>query len=228
MGLVVSAGAFQNSQSIVRSIRATSTQSVPTSMAVSTNNNDTQGEAKKLLERAAQLRAEIAQAEGKTIQQVQDEAKSKKEEERRRIEHANLQKEADKAEHNKTKDPGRYLVQVPNTVDDMVRQAARAVERALQDGITRQTVRFNLVTENQPATEESEWPGGTRQMYREAGKPLADALLREVRAPTKHIDQMVEERRLAPTLKAQDIWDFDGTALHTAEAAEDPVPISKP
>lgn len=32
----------------------------------------------------------------------------------------------------------------------------------------------------------------------------------------------MEERRLAPTTKSQDIWDFDGSALHTAEAAEGP------
>jgi Domain of unknown function (DUF1995) len=188
---------------------------------VTTNDSD-QDEAKKLLERAAQLRAEIARAEGKTLEQVQDEAKSKKEDERRRLEETDRQRKAAKEKHDKSKDPGSYLVQVPNTVDDMVRQAARAVERAFQDGITRQTVRFNLVTEEQPATEENEWPGGARQMYREAGKPLTDALLREVRAPTKQVDKVVEERRLAPALKAQDIWDFDGSALHTAEAAEGP------
>merc|ERR1712232_629123 len=57
-------------------------------------------------------------------------------------------------------------------------------------------------------------------MYRESGGPLTDALLREVRAPTK--DKHPNNRNNSPKLKKQDIWDFDGTALHTAEAAEGP------
>jgi hypothetical protein len=57
-------------------------------------------------------------------------------------------------------------------------------------------------------------------MYRESGNPLTTALLREVRAPTKDLDIVKEQRRLPPTITAQDIWDFDGSALHTAEAAE--------
>ncbi|KAG7372484.1 DUF1995 domain containing protein [Nitzschia inconspicua] len=217
LGLFDPTLAFQNSYHC--SIGAPVTKPLLNPLWMVTTNNE-EDEAQKLLDRAAQLRAEIAQAEGKTLEQVQDEAKRKKDDEKRRIEQADRQRDAAKAQHNQSKDPGSYLVQVPNTVDDMVRQAARAVERAFQDGITRQTVRFNLVTENQSATEENEWPGGARQMYREAGKPLTDALLREIRAPTKKVDEMVQERRLAPTVKAQDIWDFDGSALHTAEAAE--------
>jgi hypothetical protein len=111
-------------------------------------------------------------------------------------------------------------MQVPMTVDDMVRQAARAVERAFQDGKTRQTVRFNLVEEEQSPVEENEWPGGSKQMYREAGGPLTTALLREIRAPTKNQSGAEQLRNLAPTIQAQDIWDFDGSALHTAQASE--------
>jgi hypothetical protein len=117
-------------------------------------------------------------------------------------------------------DDGARMVQIPVTFDDMVRQASRAVERAFKDGKTRQTVRFNLIGEEESATEENEFPGGSKQMYREAGGPLTDALLREVRAPTK--DKNPERRNDNPELKKQDIWDFDGTALHTAEAAEGP------
>merc|ERR1712157_161507 len=113
-------------------------------------------------------------------------------------------------------DGGRF-VQVPVTFDDMVWQASRAVERAFKDGKTRQTVRFNLVGEEEPSTEEKQFPGGAKQMYRESGGPLTNALLREVRAPTTHYAE-----KLTPTLKQQDIWDFDGTALHAAEAAEGP------
>jgi hypothetical protein len=199
---------------------------VPRTTAVSSttlqmSSDDVSSNAQKLLDRAAALRAEIAQAEGKTLEQVQQEAQTKKNEERQRTEQAKQQKqEAAAKAKDAQRTAGDYRVQIPNTFDDMVRQAARAVERAFADGKTRQTVRFNLVTEKQAATEENEWPGGVRQMYREAGKPLTDALLREVRAPTKKVEDMVEERRLAPTLKQQDIWDFDGSALYTAEAAE--------
>merc|ERR1711959_589792 len=91
-------------------------------------------------------------------------------------------KNSNNVKHN---NDGSCFVQVPVTFDDMVRQASRAVERAFQDGMTRQVVRFNLIGEEESATEENEWPGGAKQMYRESAKPLTDALLREVRAPTK-------------------------------------------
>lgn len=179
----------------------------------------TDDSAQRLLDRASELRAEIAAMEGKTLEQVETEAQQKKESEVQRKE----EKERENAERKEQRQPaskdGRFL-DVPNTHDDMVRQAARAVERAFADGKTRQTVRFNLVEEEQSVVEENDFPGGTKQMYREAGKPLTTALLREVRAPTKDRESRNEQRNLAPTIKEQDIWDFDGTALHTAEAAE--------
>ena len=180
-------------------------------------------DAQKLLAKAAQIRAEIAMAEGKTLEQVEDEAKTKKQEENRRIEEAKEASAKRKLEIKSSNDPntGGFL-QVPVTFDDMVRQAARSVERAHKDGKKRQTVRFNLIGEEESATEENEFPGGFKQMYREAGCPLTEALLREVRAPTKNLDDFSEERRLNPTLKKQDILDFDGSAIHTAEAAEGP------
>lgn len=170
------------------------------------------------------MRAEIAAAEGKTLEEVEDEAKAKKEDERLREERAKEERSAaakKREEDNVLRDDdGARFVQVPVTFDDMVRQASRAVERAFQDGKNRQTIRFNLVGEEEAATEENEWPGGAKQMYRESGGPLTNALLREVRAPTK--DKNPDLRRNNPELKVQDIWDFDGTALHTAEAAEGP------
>lgn len=174
----------------------------------------------QLKEAAAKLRAEIAALEGKSIEQVEKEARQKKEiEKKRRVEQelASAERRVQAVEERKT--DGSFL-EVPNTFDDMVRQASRAVERAFRDGKTRQTVRFNLVGEGQSATEENEWPGGAKQMYREAGGPLTNALLREIRAPTKNVDDFVGERTLAPEIKSQDIWDFDGSALHTAEAKE--------
>lgn len=187
------------------------------------SNVDENEAAKRLLEKAQELRAEIAAMEGKSIEQVEEEAEKKKESERLRRQEQdekNRKKRKERELAGSSHDKGQYLVQVPETFDDMVRQAARAVERAFQDGKTRQTVRFNLVREEgESATEENEWPGGARQMYREAGKPLTTALLREARAPTKKYENP-EQGRLAPTLKAADIWDFDGSALHTAEASE--------
>lgn len=184
-------------------------------------------EAQILLERAARLRAEIAKAEGKTLEEVEKEARAKKDDEKMRRERADQEAAIARTKRREgagmKNDVGGSCpapAQLPTTFDDMVRQAARASERAFRDGITRQTIRFNLVTEDQPAKEENEWPGGARQMYREAGRPLAEAFLREIRAPTKDVNEVVEQRRLAPALKRQDIWDFDGSALHTAEARE--------
>jgi hypothetical protein len=179
--------------------------------------------AQQLLDKAAQLRAEIAAMEGKTVSQVETEARVKKETQVQRTQQQDLENaERKKNAVSDRLTDGRFL-DVPVTFDDMVRQAARAVERAFQDGKTRQTVRFNLVGEDQSAMEENEFPGGSRQLYREAGNPLTTALLRELRAPTKDVDQPNnDQRRLAPTLSAQNIWDFDGSALHTAQAKEGP------
>eukprot|EP00538_Stauroneis_constricta_P008864 CAMPEP_0119550502 /NCGR_PEP_ID=MMETSP1352-20130426/4004_1 /TAXON_ID=265584 /ORGANISM="Stauroneis constricta, Strain CCMP1120" /LENGTH=399 /DNA_ID=CAMNT_0007596377 /DNA_START=130 /DNA_END=1329 /DNA_ORIENTATION=+ len=179
----------------------------------STTDEGTGTAAQKLRDRAAQLREEIAKLEGKTIEQVEEEhqqsklAKQKLEEDRKQKAVADKQ--------NRVTDDGRF-VQVPVSHEDMARQAARAVERAFKDGITRQTVRFDLIAEDQAVGDENEWPGGAMQMYREAGKPLANALLKEIRAPTKEVKE--NERRMPPTVTAQDLWDFDGSALHTAEA----------
>ena len=178
------------------------------------------GEAQRLKDAAAKLRAEIAAMEGKSVEQVEMEALQKKEtEKQRRKEQDQLTMERRAQAVEERKHDGSFL-DVPNTFDDMIRQASRAVERAFRDGKTRQTVRFNLIGEQQSAVEENEWPGGAKQIYREAGSPLTNALLRDIRAPTKRVDSYVGERSLAPEIKSQDIWDFDGSALHTAEAKE--------
>lgn len=194
--------------------------------------SDTDAATKLLLDKAAQLRAEIASMEGKTVKQVNQEAQEKKQGEADRLKVQKEENVARMAERQARapSDQGRSFVQLPNTVDDMIRQAARAVERAYKDGKKRQTVRFHLVSyeddssansnkyqngNNYNVLEENQWPGGAQQMYREAGKPLTSALLKEVRVePTKE--------NLAPTIKEQDIWDFDGSALHTAEASAGP------
>lgn len=193
---------------------------IPSSDIAVYSTTESESESQKLLDRAAQLRAEIAAMEGKSVEEVETEAREKKEtERRRRKEDAKRDEERKSTFAVKSETDGSFL-QVPVTFDDMVRQAARSVERAFQAGKTRQTIRFNLVSEEQSAVDENEFPGGARQMYRESGGPLTAALLREIRAPTKDLEGSNDQRRLAPKLKKQDIWDFDGSALHTAEAAE--------
>ena len=212
----------------------TTVATTSTVLSMASNENDA---AKELLDKAAKIRAEIAAMEGKTVEEVEKEAQDKKDAEQSRRDEQQKQKElamstssssssssTDQDNNNINKANGRYL-QVPNTHEDMVRQAARAVERAFADGITRQTVRFNLINvqEDQSAIEENQWPGGAQQIYRESAKPLTTELLREIRAPTKPEDKDNKNmRKLPPKLNQQDIWDFDGSALHTAEAAEGP------
>jgi hypothetical protein len=169
--------------------------------------NDGIDAAKALREKAAQLRAEIAALEGKSVDQVEQEAKDKKDQ---ALNAKSASLEARKAP-SKPVDYGK-MMEVPTGSQDMVYQAARAVERAYADGIKRQTVRFVLLAEGQGVSQETnEWPGGSAQMYREAGKPLTSELLREIRLNTNVG---------SPNVRAQDIWDFDGSAIHYAEAKD--------
>ena len=161
-----------------------------------------------LREKAARLREEIAKLEGKTVEQVAKEAQDKKD----------AKIEADKKlEEIKGStapfDKGR-MIDIPEDIDSMIFQAARAVEMAYKDGIKRQTVRLALVAEGDSFQELNQWPGGAQQMYREAAKPLTTALLGEINSSSKQV--------LPPKVTAQDIWDFDGSALLTAEGHEGP------
>jgi hypothetical protein len=116
----------------------------------------------------------------------------------------------------------RYLAP-PETPEEQVRQAVGAVERAFASGVTRQIVRFALVPVGETLNQEDRlWPGGARQMYREAAKPMTVSLLKQVRAPTiaSTIDAAGFTR--PPAVTAQDVWDFDGSALVTAQAATGP------
>ena len=108
-------------------------------------------------------------------------------------------------------DKGR-MIDIPEDIDSMIFQAARAVEMAFRDGIKRQTVRLALVAEGDSFLELNQWPGGAQQMYREAAKPLTTALLGEINPSLNKL--------LPPKVTAQDIWDFDGSALLSAEGRE--------
>ena len=184
------------------------------SLAGETNDNKDssgQSQAQSLRDKAAELRAEIAALEGKTVQQVQQEAQQKKDATQQRIAAAERQR-------TETKPRGDYrgrMLEVPYNRQDMVEQAARAVERAYKDGITRQTVRFALIKEDQSFVDLELWPGGAEQMSREAAKPLTRDLLKTMR-----LDK--EQVFLPPEIKEQDVWDFDGSALISSEAKQGP------
>jgi Domain of unknown function (DUF1995) len=183
--------------------------SIPTSLFAS--------ESDKLFEKAATLRAEIAALEGKSLEQVEQEAREKKEE-REMAQSQREQQIKSRGDSGIISSSSGWKVEVPGNARDMVVQAARAVERAYKDGLTRQTVRFNLVNVADDELHQTGfeamnlWPGGARQMYREAGKPLTMELLKTIRVDPNQL--------LSPQVTDQDIWDFDGSALISSQAKE--------
>lgn len=175
--------------------------------------------AQKMLEKAAQIRAELAQLEGKTLAEVEKEADDEKE--RKRIRTDELQTKTTPEE----KRVPAQVVYLPETIEEQTRQASLSIERAFKDGITRQTVRLALITKDKSVSAgKEEWPGGSKQMYREAGRPLSEALMQEVRATASSADTDKDDVNTfqRPEVTAQDIWDFDGSALITAKAASGP------
>lgn len=200
---------------------------VPIPLTQQFSTDSANAEVERLREQAAKIRRELAELEGKSIEQVEEEAKQEKDIQLAR------QKEMEEAAAAKPLSSKRSrsnaVLYVPENIEEQTRQAALAIERAFEDGITRQTVRLALIKEGEaitPSEEENGWPGGAQQMYREAGRPLTEELLREIRATAKSI-QTEEEKNsgkenFPPEIKAQDIWDFDGSALITAEAAAGP------
>jgi len=190
-------------------------------------------EALKLREKAAKVRAELASLEGKSLDQVEEEAAKEKEQRERLITESKAASEAAMFKRKSSADKTRGLpvVYVPTNIEEQSVQAAMAIERAFQDGITRQTVRLALINTRETeeiGVEDEDFVGGAKQMYRESGKPLTTALLKEVRAVATDIQSEDDKKKgagkekLPPTIKAQDIWDFDGSALITSEAAAGP------
>lgn len=185
------------------------------------------------------MREEVAALTGSTVEEVEREAALKKQQlaaveekaAQERQERALQRQQQSKDSSDRRKADGSFL-EVPETPDDQIWQAKAAVERAFRDGkITRQIVRFALVPENETLNQEDrQWPGGAQQMYREAAGPLTRALLQQVRAPTKDNDDGDgdddNDKKSAtsatylskqPVVQSQDIWDFDGSALVTAQ-----------
>ena len=171
-------------------------------------------EAKNLLEKAAQIRKELAALEGKTYEEVEMEAEKEKETRKQRLkEMRDISKKPSKSEGER-KSQRAQMLYVPETAEEQNNQASLAIERAFKDGITRQTVRLALVKKGKPISgEEEEWPGGAKEMYREAGRPLTEELLKEVRAVAAGLVTDEEEKSgkkdFPPNIKAQDLWDFD-------------------
>jgi len=215
------AHAFAPSTSIP--LKTLSTLNYPSTLYGS--KDDADDETKKLLEQAARIRAEIAQLENKSIEEVEKEAREKKQQQQSlhmKQEERSSKRKEELANNKSGNDDGRFLY-VPETAEDQIRQATSAIERAFQDKVTRQTVRLALIKENSlVSANPEEWPGGAKQMYREAGRPLTEELLKEIRAPTESVDKNAGsnvDRFMAPNVTSQDIWDFDGSGLVTAEAA---------
>ena len=190
-----------------------------------TNPND---EVDRLRKQAAKIREELAALEGKSVAQVEDEAQQEKSLRAKREQEMKEEREI-KSKSKKSSRRTSGTIYVPETIEEQTRQAALAVERAFQDDITRQTVRLALVQEGNPITpaeEENGWPGGAQQMFREAGRPQTEALLSEIRATAKSL-QTEEEKKsgkeaFPPKIITQNIWNFDGSAIVTAEAASGP------
>ena len=171
-------------------------------------NGSNEDKAKALLEEVARIRAQVAELEGKTVDEVNQEAQAKKDmiKEGTSGPAVDVSDASDASEQQPTdrRQNGYAVVQVPYTPDEMVEQAAQAVHRAWRDGVLRQTVRLALMKEGTNIQELEQWPGGAQQMAREAGKPLSTDLLRE----TMRVREVFR-----PELTMEDIWDFDGSAI---------------
>mmetsp|Transcript_317 Transcript_317/g.610 ORF Transcript_317/g.610 Transcript_317/m.610 type:complete len:396 (-) Transcript_317:253-1440(-) len=213
----------QSTPQHVASTRAGSTPSSSSALNLS-NDND---EVRKLLAKAKQLREEAAVMSGKTVVQMEAEVALEKESARERaavVEKARREREEQNATVRRS---DAQILPVPDDGPSQIQQAASAVERAFADGIVRQTVRFALLEEGEEMTGElNDFPGGMEQMYRESGRPLAEALLREVRAYSKNASKGESETasggnsNAPPEVTAEDIWDFDGSAVITARSAD--------
>ena len=164
------------------------------------------------------MREEAAAMSGKSVEEMEQEVQEEKRLAQER--QATIEKARKEREESGKSRSNMQILPVPDDAKAQIQQAASAVERAFKDGIVRQTVRFALLGEDEAMSgEQNEWPGGAQQMYREAGRPLTEELLREVRAYAKDASVDTELSRMPPEVSAEDIWDFDGSAIISAKAA---------
>lgn len=180
-------------------------------------------EVQKLLAKAKQLREEAAAMSGNSVEEMEQEAAQQKRLDQER--QASIERARKEREESRASRSNMQILPVPDDGPSQIQQAASAVERAFQDGIARQTVRLAMLEEGEAMTGEvNNFPGGMEQMYREAGRPLSEALLREVRAYSRVSVEGSEHdgssrSNMPPDVTAEDIWDFDGSAVVTARAA---------
>lgn len=158
---------------------------------------------------------------GKTIEEMEQEVQEKKKKAQER--QAVMEKARQEREESGNNRKSTQVVPVPDNAQAQIQQAASAVERAFKAGIVRQTVRFALLSEEEEMKgEQNEWPGGVQEMYRESGRPLTESLLRELRAYSKSSAENEDQQgnsNMPPQVVAEDIWDFDGSAIVTATAS---------
>ena len=105
----------------------------------------------------------------------------------------------------------------PLTGEQMVTQAAQALERAFDAGHRRLTIRFPLTLGLE--SDDARWfafAGGAPQMALRA-RPLAAEILKRV--DTAPRGEGAAWTRPPPKIVEQTLWDFDGSYLLTAEAA---------
>jgi len=194
------------------------TETSPSSSALHLSSDD---EVQKLLAKAKQLREEAAAMSGQSVQEMEEEVQQEKKlaQERQAV----VEKARKERKEKTTSRNNMQILPVPDDGPSQIQQAASAVERAFADGIVRQTVRMAMLETDEAMTGEvNDFPGGMEQMYREAGRPLAESLMREVRAYSKNADvdeTETSQYNMPPTVTAEDIWDFDGSAIITARAA---------
>lgn len=182
----------------------------PSSLALQmSSSSDKEEEAKALLEKVKKMREEIASLEGRSVADVEEEAAEKTRLKQERQEQEAAEKKERKAAPKAQSTNGSFL-NVPQAFDDQVQQAADAVKRAYKDGVKRQVVRFALLPEDEMLNEKERlWPGGAQQMYREAAGPLTRAMM-------KIVGKGEDFQKCNVT--TQDVWDFDGSALVTADS----------
>ena len=174
-------------------------------------------EVQALLEKAKRLREEAAAMSGKTVDELEEESSRQKQ----LIEDRQRELESSKNASDVNAKASTRIIPVPDDSRSMVQQAASAIERAFKDGITRQTVRFALITEEEVMSGElNEWPGGAKQMFREAGCPLTEELLREVQVGPR------SESNVPPTVTTNDVWDFDGSAISKATSENEEADVT--
>jgi hypothetical protein len=213
-----------------------SSSSVPTTPALRMSSNGTDEEVRKLLAKARALREEAALMSGKTIEEMERERLEMKEAERERRVTSELARRERKEANAAARWRGgeSWTLPVPEDAAAQARQAASEIERAFADGLVRQTVRLALLAEGEVMSDHP------NELYREAGRPLDESLLREVRAYAPEEEDGASSSsssssagrgadasspngsRAPPVVTARDIWDFDGSALITARSASGP------